>query len=144
MNADTKNTQRADQLGAQPVSQPASQLAKQLVSQASSANNVAINDSLRRPDTITLTDSRLAAAGSNLLRNATSDNTPTREMRHRLLDRIDAIQQRVRGVDLDLHTALLYSLIGGIKGAVACNPCEIVAAVEVMEIVMEDFKPTAR
>lgn len=95
--------------------------------------NTSESDGLRHQDHTLLTARRFLGV-------VTKDSSDKRDQQVRLMQRIEAIQQTVRAVDLDLHTSLLISLIGGIKSAVGFNPGDIEAAVDVFELVLEDFK----
>lgn len=95
--------------------------------------NALESDNLRHQDHTPLTPRRFLGV-------VTKDSSDKRSQQIQLMQRIEAIQKNVRAIDLDLHTALLISFIGGIKSAVGFNPSDIEAAVDVFELVLEDFK----
>lgn len=115
--------------------------------------NAIERDNLRHQDHTALTDKAIFSADTwkkapaiprssdeSRLRNITIDSVENRQLRRRTMERIVAVQDQIRRVDPDLHTALLVSVVGGIKCAAACNPHDMEAVVEVLEIIMGDFK----
>lgn len=95
------------------------------------------NDNLRMQDHRTLTDKRVLRARPN-------SSPAYLELGQRVNQRLETVKEKMQAVSPDAHSALLFSLLGAFRGAAGFNPSDLEAAVDVFEMVLEDFNQTPK
>ncbi len=67
------------------------------------------------------------------------DNIANETLKAQVKDRLNNISTKMKTIDHEAHTALLYSIMGGLKAQAGFNPVEMNQVIGAVEIIVDDF-----